>query len=765
VACLSVFALLSACGSESPTGPSAPPAAIRAVTGNGQTGVVGTLLATPLSVTVTAADGKAVSNATVSWDVSPGGGFMSSGSTRTDGNGTTQVTWTLGANAGTARVTAQVGGVSPVIFTATAQPGGAAVVVTLPDVLSLGVGDTVTIASSVRDQFGNELSGNAVTYAAPDPSVLSVAANGLVTALAQGTARVISSSAGRADTVQVTVGPAGSSPCGATPVSAMTVGEVMTTTGRVCLAGGSLNAEYAVVAFASSTTFATTTAFDVFGLGLTAPSAGLAAAFNPKSAFDLGYAEFPVPALWLDRKAELARREMERTELSGLVDMARDAYAARNEGGVDGLSRPAALMAVPKVGDVLKLNTQALQGCSNAVMVDAVVKTVGTRSVLVADPGNPAGGYSDADYQSIVATFDTLVYPIGIDNFGTPTNIGGNDRVILFLTKAVNQLTPASSGFVIGGFFFSRDLFPKTARNGLLGCTGSNEAEMFYLLVPDPLGTINGNRRATVDVTRLNLTTLGHEFQHLINASRRLYVNTGAAPSEQIWLDEGLAHIAEELLYFRISRFGTRDNLNLNAVGGTTGQNTNFTSYMTQNFGRFYERLRSPEVTSPYATNDSLATRGAIWSFLRYAAGRQAPGGEPALFRSLVNSTTTGLANLNNALPNGQLATFLNDWAVATIADDFPGLPLAQLDDRYKFPSWNFRSIYPNLRIGGSTLGVYPLAARTLRSNASQRLNLAGGGAGYLRFAVPLNRTGVVSVSTNGGPPAASLKFSVVRLR
>lgn len=766
ILCFGALGLLNACGGgESVDGPSAAPAAIRANSGNGQTGVVGAALPTPLSVTVTAADGKPVSNATVSWDVAPGGGATSVASSRTDGNGTAQVIWTLGANAGTARVTAQVGGVTPVAFTAVAQPGAASVVVALPNIASLGIGDTLTITSTARDQFGNELTGSAISYSAPDPGILSVTTTGFVNALAQGTGRVVLQSSGKADTVFVTVGPAGTSACGATTPTAMTVGQVVTTSGRLCLSGGTSNAEYGLISFASSPVFSTTTGFDIFGLGLATPTAPIVASLE--SPFELGYGNMamPINSAWLNRDAEFERREIERKELAPLVDIARDAYAARNESGVDGFSRPKALMALPKVGDVLKLNTQALQGCSNANNVDGVVKAVGTRSILVADPGNPTGGYSDADYLSIAATFDTLVYPLGVENFGQPTDIGGNSRVILFFTKAVNALTPASSSFVIGGFFFSRDLYPKTARSGLPGCTGSNEAEMFYLLVPDPNGTINNNRRATVDVTRLNLGTLGHEFQHLINSSRRLYINTGGAANEETWLDEGLSHIAEELLYFKISGFGTRDNLNLLTVAGTTAQNTNFSSYMVQNFSRLYERLRSSEVTSPYATNDSLSTRGATWSFLRYAAGRQPAGGEPALFKALVNSTTSGQANLNNALPGGQYASFLNDWAIATFTDDYSQLPQAQLDDRYKFPSWNFRSIYPNLRIGGNTLGVYPLTVRTLRSNQSQRLNLAGGGAGYFRLAIPANRTGVVSVSTNGGAAAASLKFSVVRLR
>ncbi|MEO7996227.1 MAG: Ig-like domain-containing protein [Gemmatimonadaceae bacterium] len=767
--------VIGACGTEAATGPSAAPAAIKIGAGDKQSGIVGAALTTPLSVIVTAADGKPVSNATVSWDVAPGSGSTSSAATRTDGNGATQVTWTLGTNAGTAHLTAQVGGVNPASFTATAQPGGLSVVVALPDTLTIGVGDTVTVSSTARDSFGNDIAGSALTYTSGTPSVASVSGTGLVTALTVGTGRIVVTSGIKADTVPLTVSAAGSSLCGALALTTMTVGQVITPTSRVCLGGGAINAEYGLVAVSSSTVFATTTAFDIYGMGgvtITAPI--LADAITTGSAFDLGYGAFQNASEVINRDAEFARKETERKELLPLVDVAREAYAAKDEDSnsgdaatVTGFGKPAALRAVPAVNDIIKLNAQALQGCTNATLKAGRVKAVGTRSIVVADTLNPAGGYTDADYQSVAATFDTLVYPLDVENFGTPTDISGYGRVILFFTTAVNQLTPQNAGYVIGGFFFSRDLYPKTARSGLPACAGSNEAEMFYLLVPDPNGTINGNRRTAVDVTRLNLSTLAHEFQHLINASRRLYVNTGATPNEETFLDEGLSHIAEELLYYRVSGFTTRDNLNLANVGGTTTQSTNFSSYMTQNYGRLYDRLRNPELTSPYASDDSLSTRGAIWSFLRYAAGRQAtPAAEATFLKSIANSSTSGIANLANVMPGGQLVSFLNDWNVATLVDDYPQVPQTQLDNQYKFPSWNFRSIYPNLRIGSSsTLGIYPLSIRLIKNNTSQRLNLAGGGAGFFRFAIPANKTGVVGISTNGGAPASSLRFSIIRVR
>ncbi len=87
-------------------------------------------------------------------------------------------------------------------------------------------------------------------------------------------------------------------------------------------------------------------------------------------------------------------------------------------------------------------------------------------------------------------TFDTLVDPVDRAAFGTPSDIDNNGHVILFFTRAVNELTPPGALGVTLGFFFPRDLYPKTAAPG--PCAGSNVAEMFYLLVPDTGGVVNG---------------------------------------------------------------------------------------------------------------------------------------------------------------------------------------------------------------------------------------------------------------------------------
>lgn len=764
--------LFVACKKDAPTGPSATPAAVKMQAGNGQTGAVNATLATPLSVVVTEASGKKVSGARVDWDVAVGGGTLSSGSSTTNTDGVAQTTWTLGTLAGSVRVSAQVNGLTPITFTAIAVPGPAAVVVATPDRAYLGVGDTLRVRATARDQYGNDVSAQAITFTAPDAAIATVSTAGLITAIAQGAGRVVASAGTIADTVPVSVGAAGASVCGPIAAQSLAVGQVFipdpdATGARACLSAGiTTNHEYALTLIWTAPTFNTITPVDAYAIGNAAPftaaiTANSSALSDPLTVPTAGddisapsRDRSDVPAL-----VELVRRNVERTELAPLAESARAWQAER---------RNTAALVIPtnlKVGDAITLNANASQACSNATNRASRVAAIGTRSIVIADNDNPTGGYTDAEYASIAATFDTLVYPLDTTAFGAPSNVSGNGKIVLFYTKQVNLLTPPSTNaYTIGGFFFARDLYPKTARNGLGACASSNEAEMFYLLVPDPSGVINNNRRSKDEVSTLNLGTIAHEFQHLINSGRRLYVNTSAAPNEETWLDEALAHTAEELLYYRMSGFTSRQNLTLNSV---TGSSTLFSNYGSQNFSRFYTFLINPEANSPYAPNDSLATRGAAWNFLRFAAGRQGAAGESAFYRALVNSTLTGRNNLSAVLGgNTQFADYLRDWTVSLIADDFSVAVTAALDARYIIPAWNFRSIYPGLRFnGGNPLGVYPINARSLSSGTTQRIWLAGGTSSYVRFALQPNRSTLVTLSSNGGALPATMRYAIVRLR
>jgi hypothetical protein len=285
------------------------------------------------------------------------------------------------------------------------------------------------------------------------------------------------------------------------------------------------------------------------------------------------------------------------------------------------------LPASLEVGDLVRLNVNGEENCTNGIYHIARLVAVGEKSMIFADTLNPAGGFTTADYQRYAAKFDTLVYPLDEGAFGAPTDIDGNGRVGIIFTRAVNELTPAGSDAYVGGFTYSRDLFPKVDDGRAGACETSNQGEYFYALTPDPQGTINGNRRTTGFVDSATISVLAHELQHLINASRRLYINTQAEEFEHPWLDEGLAHIAEELLFYRESGTAPRTNLDVPKIQQRNAIVAAFNDDMIGNAGRYRSYLVATQTSSPYADDDELETRGAAWNWLRYLADQKITNG------------------------------------------------------------------------------------------------------------------------------------------
>src|SRR5205085_8643132 len=143
-------------------------------------------------------------------------------------------------------------------------------------------------------------------------------------------------------------------------------------------------------------------------------------------------------------------------------------------------------------------------------------------------------------------------------------------------------------------------------------------------------------------ISRLAISTTAHEFQHLINASRRLYVNTSATDFDVVLLNEGLSHIAEELLFFTESGLAPRADIDSLKIRANANALAAFNSDEGANFLRFAKYLPRTATSSPYANDDSLWTRAATYTFLRYAADHRGTSDSDTWFK-LVNSTATGL--------------------------------------------------------------------------------------------------------------------------
>ncbi|MEO6526552.1 MAG: hypothetical protein ABIP93_08005 [Gemmatimonadaceae bacterium] len=457
-----------------------------------------------------------------------------------------------------------------------------------------------------------------------------------------------------------------------------------------------------------------------------------------------------------DATFESRLRDREITELTPRMTTARSWYAASTASIAGGASasRIPALPTSPSVGDLVTVNVNVTEPCANPVYRALRVVALGTKALVLSDTLNPKPGFSTVDFQRYAAKFDTLVYPLDVAAFGEPTDIDKNGRIAIVFTRAVNELTPRSALSYVGGLTFTRDLFPQVATPRALACPASNEGEFFYLMTPDPSGLVNGNRRSNGFVDSNTTAVIAHELQHLINASRKLYINTAAPKFEEKWLDEGLAHMAEELLFYREAGLSPRSNLTYAAVTGTLRSRVAYSTDMTGNASRYRDFLFATSTSSPYAAGDSLTTRGATWSLLRYLADQSA-GTDGDIWSRLANNTSVGIANLKSVF-GSELPPMIRDWAASLAVDDITGP--ASLQQK----SWNWRSVY-----GGASgaAGLYPLQVTAMQPATSYNGAVVAGGAAYYKLSVPANGTATLSLAGPSGAVASNLQLVIVRTK
>lgn len=602
----------------------------------------------------------------------------------------------------------------------------------------LAVGGTLMLLTDVRDTQGRSVRDPMLTWTTSDSAIATVDRNGVVTATGVGTVTITASVDGFQDSVVLTIGQVAVSGCDGQPIEVGVVRALAPgSDGVVCVPGG---ASYTMVV--TNTAQSGSVILDLSGSRFTDPAPSL-------SLLSSGSLVRDEIGLERDWEAEDEIRARERTALRGLEGAAR---AARGRPG-NGL-RLSITPGVPALGSLLRLNTST-DACTNIDERVGRVMSVSLTTIIVADTANPKDGFTEPEFRQIGETMDTLVVPVVTEAFGAPTDIDSNERVVLFYTRAVNEMTPSNDSSYVGGFFYSRDLFPTEAVDGIQGCAGSNTGEIMYMLAPDPTGEVNENPRSKELVEEATIGVAAHELQHLINASRRLFIVEANSFDEEVWLNEGLSHIAEELVFYRASGLAPRQNITVTDLRQSDRRVDAFNRYAADNFGRLSEHLKSASTTSPYASNGALSTRGAAWSFLRYLADRR--GGDEATFwQSLVSSKTTGMTNLRSAVGADPLM-LVQDWAVATFADDHV-FPISEI---YTQPSWDFRSLYSAL---GSGRDGYPLSISTL-DPAGNRLSVRAGGSVYLSVTTTSGTTGELRIQSGGGNPPTTVQIAALRTR
>ena len=88
---------------------------------------------------------------------------------------------------------------------------------------------------------------------------------------------------------------------------------------------------------------------------------------------------------------------------------------------------------------------------------------------------------------------------------------------------------------------------------------------------PDPGGTLGGTVSKEA-VFHFATGIIVHELQHLINFGRRLYLVPDAQELEEVWLNEALSHMAEELVFYRATGLNPGADIGWNTLTSSSAR-------------------------------------------------------------------------------------------------------------------------------------------------------------------------------------------------
>ncbi len=501
-------------------------------------------------------------------------------------------------------------------------------------------------------------------------------------------------------------------------------------------AAGVAGAEYLVVALSTSGTQGVSEAYKVDGQTVATPSAP---------------APLPPPVLQAFRRPTTAQA------FHSLMRDRERLLAADPRTALSRLERPA-LTPPPVPGSKRTFNVCATLTCTTFVQVTATAAYVGTRGAIYLDDVVPAGGFNQADIDTLGLLFDggapgQNMYAVDTAAFGREPDSDGNSVVVMLLTDQLNTLSGNcnTSGTIILGFFNPADLIPTAA--------GSNRGEVFYALVPSP-----GSQTCDVSKNFVKTVIPGvfiHEFQHMINFNQKVLVRGGAS-SEETWLNEGLSHFAEEL--------GGR----IIPDGPGQGSAPNrFSQFVGGNVSNAYDYLENPEATflvGPSSSTGTLPERGAGWLFTRWLADHF--GADPngsAVTRGLVITPSRGAGNVTT-VTGETFPTLVAEWQMANFLDNLPGFTPSSA--RLQYTSWNFRTTFAsaNAQDPGNFPRVYPLLPDSTRTGTYLRTGTLRAGSGRHVRVIQNPSAGAVDllVTNSAGAalsPTTVPRVGVVRIR
>jgi len=726
---LLVSAAFVGCGDGNPSDPvTETRLTLSIVSGDAQVGAVGVVLPAPLTVMVEDQNGDPVGGTSVTWSLASAAGpnsSLSSSSTPTGTDGRASVSFTLGDAAGTYEVRSSVTGSSATFSVEATASGALSVVSGDGQVGRTGQSAAQPLVVRAVGTGGVPVPGLEVTFAvtqsagagaAVNPATATTGANGQAsTTLTFGDANgAVTVSAGASGS---TIGLSGYA-CGGDASAAvldLQPGEDAVVSGSdlACLQlpAHAVGAEYEVVV----TPLPQALGFNDMTLavsGSAAPSPALAVV-SRSGARGASFSLFGTGAdltSWRGPQYEwdMHLREMERP--------LRSSIRANAIGG----SSFGLMAAPPQLGDVVDFGFSCVSQTQfpfTPTDITAEVVSVSNNAVIFEDTLS-RGAFTTGEYGDIALNFDNVI--IGTDTlyFGAPADVSGDiapGQVVILYSQGVNQMTEDYTNGFIAGFFCPLDL----------GFAGGNHAKMFYVIVPDPAGDLtpgsDPNLLTKANVLRITDNTVAHELQHLINAQ----VGTGAAA--EVWINEGLSHLAEEVVGHATSGLSPGADLGPAELLSGGPATDAFLKYYRDNFANLGAYLEAPGDTAALLNSEDplgMATfrmRGANWSFIRYLLDRfGTPATEWQKTRQLItDGATTSRQAVTNVfgVPFNDLAA---DWSAMLTLEDRDDLGGA-VRSSLTLPSYQLRAMY---EASATFDGQYPLMPMTRILNISTSLGM-----------------------------------------
>ncbi|HET7563703.1 MAG TPA: Ig-like domain-containing protein [Gemmatimonadaceae bacterium] len=749
------------------------PNALTIVSGDQQPGTPGALLPQPLVVVARDALGNPTSGAQVGWTVE-GGGSLSATSTVTDSDGTSSVTWTLGA--GTNRAHAKLASLSatPLTFTASFTSTGA-VVLTSVSPATLVEGQSATLTGS---GFSATVANDAVFIDGVGATVTSASATSLTVTVPTYDCRPprsvdvrVAVSGDNSNTVSDALTPVASTlnlPVGQQLIlqdpAGFCVQFAETSAPETYLVGVQSVSELV----SSMTPVALSAASAQTVVASTVPNTPWPALLYTAQG-NRALPVSPTVERWDRQRTAEARIRMRERQLvrPGMIAGARQ-LRARAALSPSGTLAASAVPATAKVGDTIQVHVPDVNSdnfCQTFIPITTVVRAVGTRGIWLEDVANPSGGFTASDFQTLSDLFDNAIYDADTQEFGAPTDFDGNGHIVIVTTKEVNKVAN------VLGFVVSTDLVPTTT------CPASNDGEFYYGRAPDTTSSqFTSPEPYPVSTARLDAQKLiAHEFTHVIQFGRRLD-NPNATDFPTPWEAEGQATLAEEIVGNRLTGRSTAQNYGF-AVAFDNPRTSDVDWYSdrfidlavyfgfrtsTSKVSNAPEQCSWLDTRSNGNTGPCLSGRevyGVPWSFLRWLSdqfGPTFPGGEAGLQQALIDDTHSGFATIENVV-KVPMDSLLAQWSAMLYVDD----RVQNAAPRLTLPSWNMNDIFSAL-VAPAQLEPRTRSFTTFTDTISVR---GGSTAYYLVGGSGRAATALRARDLTGNPLPANMQMWVVRVQ